>query len=209
MIIKVTNKSYHPVDSKPRAYSYPFIQLMKRLTNTMFFGMEVSQNSNKSIVHKSKIIDFDTNKDRYILNENHFHVVSPKFHTNTIRLNKRITTEIKDIEKGITRWKITISPKSEYDRRLYTIDVEFRDQFEGIRKYKTINYAIELNCQITHVINEFQSRKINVAGFYLLVEPVYNNEKEPFVKSNFEQVKWTIFNALLDKSISETKIENL
>jgi len=209
MVIKVTNKSYHPIDSKPRAYTYPFLELMKRLTNTEFFGMGVIQNSNKSIVHKSQIIDFDINKDRYILQESQFQMVSPKLFSSTIRLNKRVTTEIKDVEKGITRWKTTISPKSEFDRRLYTIDIEFRDKFESIRKYKTINYTIELNRQISHLINQFQLRKINVAGFYLLVEPVYNSEEEPFVNSNFELIKWTIFNSLLDKSISESKEKNL
>lgn len=209
MIIRVTNKSYHPIDSKPSAYSYPFLELMKRLTNTEFFGMEVSQNSNKSIVHNSQIIEFDINKDRYILKENQFQLVSPKLFTNTIRLNNRVVTEIKDVEKNITRWKTTISPKSEYDRRLYSIDIEFRDKFERIRKYKTINYTIKLNRQINHLINQFHIRKINVAGFYLLVEPVYNSEEEPFVNSNFELIKWAIFNSLLDKSISETKEENL
>jgi len=207
--IRITNLSYHAVDSKPAAYTYPFIALLNRLINTELFGMQINNNSENSVVHTSKIVEHESQLGNIHLKEIHLHLVSPKCYTNTLQLNKRIEVRIKDIEKGLDRWRITLLPKSEHDRRLYTIDCEIRDKFESERKYKTTSYSTEVYKQIEHVLKEFQQRKINIAGLKIIIEPLYNSEQEPFVKSNFEQFKWALFDSLLNKNHTISKKENL
>lgn len=205
----ITNLSYHSIDSKPVAYKILFKEMINRLFNSSYFQMELDNSNTESPFYSIKTLKYDNSKEYHLLNETHHQIVSPKIFTNTIVLNERVEILIRDLEQNTNRWKITLSPKMNSARTIYNLDLEFRDKYRQSREYNLMNIVMNISEQITKTCQELANRKFNVSGLYILVEPLYNSEENPFIKSNIDYLKWSLLDVLLNKNRTEVRKENL
>jgi hypothetical protein len=205
----ITNLSYHPVDSKPLAYQILFKEMINRLFNSDNFQMELDNTKTESAFYNITTVKYDKLQEYYLLKETHYQIVSPRIFKNTIFLNERVEILIKDLEQNTATWKITLSPKENSAREIYKLNIEFRDKFYNSRKSNMMSTFINVLGQLTKICQELTNRKFNLSGLYILVEPLYNIEEDPFVNSNISYLKWPLLDLLLDRNRIEIQKENL
>ena len=85
--------------------------------------------------------------------------------------------------------------------------MELRDEIEKDKVWKFSNQIISLNNQIKEVLEALKTVRYNLGGLYILVIPLFDESKKPFVKSNKEYLKWAILNVILDQKYVEIKKE--
>lgn len=203
---RITNHSYHSVDSKPAAFKYTLIGLLNRLEKTNHFQKTIIKPELSSTFFNVQEISFDQNKAPYILTETHFQIPTPRNFEETINLTKCIKITINDLREKRLTFKIILSPKPYQKQKNYFISVELRDEVDSNKISIFSNKIAILNDQINQVLKTLRHNKYNLSGLDILVIPLYDEAKEPFIKSNIEYIKWPILNVLLDPRNAE--IEN-
>lgn len=204
---QIKNFSYHAVDSKPAAFQYTLIGLLNRLEKTDHFEKEIINTENKSSFFEIKEVHFDRLKEQYLLKETHFQVIVPRIFKQTIKLTKRVEIILNDLNDKKQTFKVILSPKLYDERKGYSIDLELRDEIEKDKVWKFSNQITSLNNQIKEVLETLRTESYNLGGLYILVVPLFDESKEPFLKSNKEYLKWAILNVILDQKYVEIKKE--
>jgi len=204
---KIKNFSYHPVDSKPAAFQYTLIDLLNRLEKTNYFQKEIIDTETTSSFFELREIPFDRLKDQYLLRETHFQIIVPRIFKQTIKLTKRIEIILNELNDKKQTFKVVLSPKLYDNRKRYSIDLELREEINNESLWKYFNLITLFNNQIKEIIEVLNTKSFNLGGMYILVIPLYDEIKEPFVKSNVEYMKWAILNVIFDKEYTEVKKE--
>ncbi len=207
MNIMVANLSYHPVDSKSLAYTYTLLEVLNRLENSSKFKKEIIETEQSSSFYETMEVEFDRFKDPYLLKETHISIISPRVFKQTIKLKKRVQITLNDLGNKQKTYQIVLSPNFYDNKRRYSINLEFRNAIESNKLWEFSNHFNLFSNQIKEILETINTKNYNLGGLYILIVPLFDQSKEPFVKSNKEYLKWVILNTLLNNEYIEIKKE--
>ncbi len=199
--ITIENHSYHPVDSKPMAFYYPLLEMMRKLTSSDAFKKEIL--SVEDLNKFFEIQQLESTKRYYQFSNPHIQIDLPKKNDDTLVFTHPFHVSIFHIEPSIKQFEIEIQPVYQLHKQNH-INIRFENL--SIPKSSMFEFVNQLN-EFRDII---YNKGVNLGGLDISINSSCKWLDRPFSKAEIYEnaLLWALLNIIEVENNFELEDEN-